>query len=183
MTLYTTGVKYWFAWSLSPCVEAHISVHSSIPRSTNICRVDGMNKALHLATMLCWRLDLFTKIRRREDISLLCPGDQCQKTEGEHFHCLQISNESKFGICSGSHQTCSIHSSFLVLPNVVKRNMLVQDYGENCPAVHQEADHCWYQSRMLQKWGCLLRRQGCSGGMFTSVFVSMNKVDQLFYLA
>lgn len=37
--------------------------------------------------------------------------------------------------------------------------------------------------RMLQEWGCLLRRDGCPGGMFTSVFVSMNKVDPLFYLA
>ena len=38
----------------------------------------------------------------------------------------------------------------LVLPNVVKRNMLVQDDGENCSAVHQEADHYEHQSRMLQ---------------------------------
>ena len=28
--------------------------------------------------------------------------------------------------------------------------MLVQDDGENCSAVHQEADHYEHQSRMLQ---------------------------------
>lgn len=36
--------------------------------------------------------------------------------------------------------------------------------------------------KMLQRWYCLLRREGCPGGMFTSAFISMNRVGHVFYL-